>query len=512
MELVIAGLSEGDLDGQESSLMGFVATELGVDASRVMILGVTSTTTRRRLSDSVSLSFIISGYTTYVAAPGASSELEDYVNSSDGLLSEIQNTSFGAGATGISLESISTEEGGEDTRSSYPFSCSLDGSEETVLFWDVSDVGSSVSALLYHTGSAVSDKWIAVGLVGDDVDTMVASSGIDANKVFMYRPSVPSADMYEIASYGSSGFAVDSATRSDGITGIDLVESSESHVSMAFTYSDNTGVASDTTLRVGAGKSNRIMWATGSGSWPSSHSNGNYGFKRIYWHDGRCEEPVVKVPMGAIIFIPLLLVFLLSSRLSPLRVWGDLKKGMDPHSRDSVLESLLLVRLWCRWRVGRVDPNTISCCVGDNLASLIGSQPSLAGEYSILGQCGLILFYVLNFIFILTWGTAGTAGAASWSRAFGVTALMNFWLALLPTAKSSLILYVTSVPYERAVKYHRIVTSLGVFLTTLHIIVNIVNVPVSTLLGKDPYGMHEIYPMAGSSCFRRDPCDVLVGF
>jgi hypothetical protein len=75
------------------------------------------------------------------------------------------------------------------------------------------------------------------------------------------------------------------------------------------------------------------------------------------------------------------------------------------------------------------------------------------------------------------------------------------WLALLPTAKSSLMLYITSVPYERAVKYHRIVTSLGVLLSILHVLVNIANIPTATLLSGDPYGMHQIDPTSGMLAF-----------
>merc|ERR1711871_1263379 len=208
-----------------------------------------------------------------------------------------------------------------------------------------------------------------------------------------------------------------------------MVESSASHVSMAFSYSDTTGVSSDTEV-LKSGQGNRVIWATGRGAWPNSHSSGNYGIKHVYWLDGVCGDVNDKAPIGpAIIFLPLLFAFILASRWSPLRVWGDLKKNISAHDgscdcgeEDGCLETMLFVRLWRRWRVYRVNPAMVSGWVGEFPASWLGSQSSLAGEFSLLGQYGLLFYYLANLMIVIIWATDGSGGAQSWSRAFGTTA------------------------------------------------------------------------------------------
>lgn len=54
----------------------------------------------------------------------------------------------------------------------------------------------------------------------------------------------------------------------------------------------------------------------------------------------------------------------------------------------------------------------------------------------------------------------------------GQVSLMNFWLAIIPTAKTSFFTYMTNVPYERATKYHRLIVLIAMIGGLVHLLFN----------------------------------------
>lgn len=57
--------------------------------------------------------------------------------------------------------------------------------------------------------------------------------------------------------------------------------------------------------------------------------------------------------------------------------------------------------------------------------------------------------------------------------ATGVITVMNLWITLLPTSKSSVWKWVVQVPFERRIKYHKIVALLMVINGVMHFVLNL---------------------------------------
>lgn len=512
MTVTLAGLSVDDVVGDESSIEELIATELGVASDRVVILKSYEGSRRlsssfldrlgvRRLSSAATIEFLVTDFATSTAASTALTNLETYVEASGGssFVSDL-NTALSTSASAATVDASGTVDSSlGSTLANYDHNCVL-GSGSQKIYWKVSDDASSVSMLMYLSGAGVTDRWVAMGLVPQAAASMVASDG-NPHKVYLYKPDVPSAALYDMTSYSPSGFAVDSTARPDGVTGIDVIESGDDYVFMAASHSDNTGVAADIGLSVGSGLYNRVIWAAGAAAWPSSHESGTYGFVDVYWADGQCSEPTVEIPISLwIVFIPLIPAILVASRLSFMRVWADRRKDASDTDEASCLGSLLLLQTWRKGRMSRLPATLFSSVLSEAGAWLFGVDPAKAVEYSVLGYLAVALHLVLNIVVIAVWHADGSS-STSLVRAFGAAALMNFWVALIPTAKGSVVLYLTGVPFERAVKYHRIATTTGAFLATIHLLLHLSYLDTSQIMSGALYGMRGIRPVYGLLAF-----------
>lgn len=54
----------------------------------------------------------------------------------------------------------------------------------------------------------------------------------------------------------------------------------------------------------------------------------------------------------------------------------------------------------------------------------------------------------------------------------GTLTKMNFWIAILPTAKTSLFTYLTNVPFDRATRYHKVVVAGAMICAFIHLVYN----------------------------------------
>ena len=113
----------------------------------------------------------------------------------------------------------------------------------------------------------------------------------------------------------------------------------------------------------------------------------------------------------------------------------------------------------------RLHPTVLSRFLGNVLPSFMLLDDKNAYHFSLPAIFTVLLYFIINLLVILF--SIPKDGAAV---ATGKAAVMNMWIALLPTAKSSLLLYITGVPFERAIKFHKIVTLVGFSLCTAHLI------------------------------------------
>lgn len=77
---------------------------------------------------------------------------------------------------------------------------------------------------------------------------------------------------------------------------------------------------------------------------------------------------------------------------------------------------------------------------------------------------------------------------------------MNFWIALLPSAKTSAVLKFTGVPFERAIRYHKLASILVVFGALTHLLLNR-KLQASIMYSFDSVGTKEIVPVYGFISF-----------
>ena len=192
------------------------------------------------------------------------------------------------------------------------------------------------------------------------------------------------------------------------------VQHSHSHPNSHLSTYPLTGVSSDPQLALGAGASNRVMWANG-GDWPSIHSSGNYGFTDVSWTDGTCSGIKDKEFDWAnpyIVWALVGLVLLLNNA------------SFSPFEKGGCCEFI---------RLGKLHPHAVSGIVGDLPAWALGLDKKHVSSYS-LGSFIVILAYILINVLVYLGNALGEEGFV---KASGITAIMNMWLALLPTAKTS---------------------------------------------------------------------------
>jgi predicted ferric reductase len=94
-----------------------------------------------------------------------------------------------------------------------------------------------------------------------------------------------------------------------------------------------------------------------------------------------------------------------------------------------------------------------------------------------LGGISLIMIHIAICIAVGVTTYQGERSAGSDDKeamitVSGILAVMNFWIAILPTSKTSLLSWLTNVPFERAVKYHRLVVLVAMIVTIVHLSFN----------------------------------------
>jgi len=432
---VAAGVSSSAMLTNSYELSTLLANDLAISTKQVLVLSVTSSSSssRRRALDSSShrqllsssssssaISMQIIGLTSSSQASSIATTTSSYL-SSNAFITAF-NSATGLSITGVSGISTTVS---EPSISSFTHTCSLNS--QLSLSWSILNSPSNTAMIKGALSIGAKNVWIAGGIVADSVSTMVASSP-EVNRVFLYGPQSSTLGLYNLLGLSSSSITQDSTERTYfGITG---AQSVPSFTMVAFERGVDTGVSSDPRLRLNQGDVNRFIWAHGS-SWGVKHPLGDYGFSIVDWNAGTC----VKVKTGAkvspwFVFLGFIPIFVFNSHYSPLR-------------RVQFIKRLRTLKLPC---------------------------PFYGFDVSISSFLMVVLFLLFNALVLAT-----NSLSLSWygvANALGKTAILNFWLALLPTAKSSFLLPLLGIPFERAIKWHKLCTYLGLFLALMHLIAN----------------------------------------
>jgi len=519
--MTLQGVSSADVAASQSAIVQVIASQLSVLNSQVAILSVSrrrldkeaetealaaatearrdhsslrlglrklhqlgqdalEALTQRRLAGTASVRFQVSGYSSQSAASAAvtstSSWLTDTSGSGFAQTVQIAAPSLTISST-IVTSSTAQDNSLASSTASYQFSCSL--SSRDTLYWTVSADQSYVTAFLLHKGGdSTKLDWVAMGLV-DSGSTKMVNAAVP-NKVYLYRPNIVASEyFYQIDDYSSSGIvSAANAARTTTHQGVTAVQSIDDYVTMQVEFNKASGVSGDVQLSLGQGNNNKLIYASGA-VWPNIHEYA--GFTTVSWADGVCKEvPKDTGYTNAIIWAVAGAVFLFNAKFSPFRNFLN--------DKVHALSSLK-----------RLHPKILSGYIGNSAASWLMLDDNNAQTFTVPAVIALLGYLALNVIVYVKNVSAGLQFAS------GRVAVLNMWIALIPTSKNSTVLYFTGVPFERFVKFHRLVTKIGFFMMCVHLyysrlqIISVTN--SSNVFTWDSFGAFNVVPGHGAVAF-----------
>lgn len=325
----------------------------------------------------------------------------------------------------------------------FPNSCQL--SSDMSIAWSVNTIDDSVQVQLSLNDPDNNLYWISGGLVRS-ADFMVPKDG-HRHSVYKFDPT-SDAGYYVINGYLASQIVLDTSV-TDNRNKIDSLQQGLGKVQLTFTQvPDVTGTAAFTLDATSAGGSNVFIWAYG-GRWPITHTLTDRGFTSIHWAAGTCQSlsrPSALSPF--IIFAPLGIVVLFTYFVRPVA------SGSSSGVLATLSNVLLHYRIPCFHLLDEVSIGgiiivllhlTLCVCIGE---STYASHSYAGASSTSLDRTGLVL-------------------------ACGRVALVNYWVGLLPAAKTSLWMRLTGVSYERGIKYHKMVAFCAVVATVVHLIASL---------------------------------------
>ena len=486
-----------DTTAARDDLINLISAKMRVPPDNVSILKMTATqipgTSRRQLvaTNSLTMTIEIGGYVSQSTVTVAETTLKAYVmdTTSTGLMTELIAVDSNLAGVSLNPSSVSTSSSDSSLASilaQYEFHTTL-GTSPNMLYWSVDTVKKVVTGLLLHQGpDTAKTNWIAIGLVPAGSAGMVNPS--NPHRIFLYRPEVFTSQFYyKIEALNSAGILnhpVDAAA-SPRASGVTDVASTNTAVYMKFELDlEATASTGDVPLDIEGG--NDVIWASGDGPF---FIHNHRGFTTVKWASGissGADEVVMPSPL--LIYILPVLVILFNGKISPFRRMFD---GFFPS-----LSSLV-----------RLHPKILSGYVGSTLACYLGMDESKAPAYTYPGMLAVLAYGTFLFLWFLQWKGNCHAGMLrnDWIRALGNLSIMNMWLAILPSAKNSVVLYLTGVPYERAIKYHKIIAMTGIYFVIAHYIVATsllkeLDIPLYGETGK-PYGPKGVETAYGFTAF-----------
>ena len=340
--------------------------------------------------------------------------------------------------------------------SSLPFSCAL--TPQLTLSWAVT--GSNVVARLLLSGS--SSNWFAAGVVAPGEKKMVTTLPTP-NSVWLYKPDQQAAGLFSM--YGQSAGKIKpvaTLTKLSGVTAISRTQAPlQASMSLLLSSLPEAGV-----LPVTLGASDAhdtLIYAHSDAPWPAEHPTGAYGFSKVYWSTGVCSAvPSENQVSPYIIWVLLLPVIALNSPYSPLRT-----------------------KFFYTLASKRVPLDFLG-----------------ATDYSWFSVAFVLLYALFNLIVFFV-GAATAGQALEWAditMTSGDAAIMNFWLAIIPTSRQSIVNALFGVPFERAVKFHKICVHVGMTWALVHLLANW-TANSDVLYSSEVFGAAQVVPVYGFVAF-----------
>lgn len=314
------------------------------------------------------------------------------------------------------------------TSSAYDHHCAL--SPQLSLFWSVQQSSQSITVMLTMSGS---NQWLSGGIIQDDQTKMYSSAYSAPNTVFLYAPDVSMAGMYVMEGYTSGTIIPDKKQLSRSSSKLLYVESIDGTSSLVFTQSVRSSFSTDPVLRLAASQGNSFMWAQG-GVWPEVHPE--RGVTTVFWIDGTCQPAAKGKNLIPYLIFPAVMGILILAKIL---------------SYFTALDFLRSKRISIPYVCSELS--YLSCLA---ILAYLGAQIAIAVAFFNSNRPPSSNKIVLEDLIKPT----------------GVLAMMNFWMSILPTSKTSIFVTLTGVPFERAIKFHKIVVALALIASLIHLWLN----------------------------------------
>lgn len=332
----------------------------------------------------------------------------------------------------------------EPDRSLFEHSCSL--SPAMRLSWYAPDA-STVRMQLRTTDP---EAWLSGGIVHP---ALLMHPEHLQHSVFLYVPTQARIGRFSINGLSAGSIVPDRAERSQ--SGVVEVFSSAGGSVVVFEYSTDTE-AGDPELKP-EGR-NVFMWANG-GRWPAIHRD--YGFVAVNWKSGNCTRVE---DTGLSPFIVFAAPF-----VATLFVWNPLL--LVPHVKEYMRLALIS---------------------GFNLTPL--------HDYSFAGLA-MVPVYLAFILAVFLTSISEYPELATYVTAMGRITIMSFWLTLWPTSKSSIVATVFGIPFERSVKYHRVLSMFAIVSAVIHLALAAVRYSTVVFFTEDETFYRRVVPMYGTLAF-----------
>lgn len=424
---------------------------------------------RRQLqTGTASINFVITGYMQSSEANAASAWLTTAI-SGTGAATFISNLDSNVGNIDptIDLSNASatvTSQSVAPLGTTYDHTCKLTNAYE--LKWTISNDASVLSLQMIVIEGTSNLGWLSLGAVDIEASKMVDKD--EYHRVWIYGPDV-NPQFYRLNQYYWP-YTVDTETRSSTYVNGMVRESGTTSLTVNWAAIGATG---DVKLQLNSGI-NRLIYAYGTGSSGAihKHSRGAFGFVNVNWVKGTCmvdEDPVVLSPYLCFI-IPGIVVLMKIFTSSIIYATDD-----EYQSSMSLLKSISYF-------------NTKHLLPG--FSTSISSM--------VLGLIHIMVLLWVTFDTIQSHEDAGRAPGVAISAGMGVLAMMNLWITLLFSRRNTLWQYLTGIPFERSIKFHRLSSILATIAGIIHWQYNLKEYDMKTLQSTDQVGPSNVIPTYGA--------------
>ena len=292
---------------------------------------------------------------------------------------------------------------------SYTHTCNIVSG--MTLSWSVSNNG--INGSVSYSSSS---NWLSLGIVQPYL-SMVPSNTF--HSVYLFAPSVNKTGRFLLEGYSADAIVPDTRARNRSHLDAAITIGDTSYI--VFEYLNGQEYSDDANVDSTGG--NYVIYAHGA-DWPNIHTA--YGFLLIDWSAGSCSIAESTSVSPFFVFLPILFIVVLMK---------------TPLKQVSVFRYLLLHRM------------------------------PYFNDFSIAGGVLIMIHFIICFVVLGTTINALSPAGFGYASATGMVTMMNLWVGLFPSSKTSILNVFTEVPFERSIKYHKILTATAMFFAFIHAII-----------------------------------------